>query len=207
MLRSLRPNPDGDPARIGPDYTNPELDKDLWLYRRIAARGNFLAGAYRSDITLVNWPQMDYWGGPLYQVPPEQAEAHLSAARQLSLSLLYWLQTEAPRPDGGTGWPGLRLRADVVGDTPDGLAKAAYIRESRRIRAEYTVVEQDIALDVRGEHGAVSYPDTVGIGCYRIDLHPSTGGVAAPTRCRSARSSQCGWTICSRGVRTSARRT
>ena len=29
---------------------------------------------------------------------------------------------------------------------------------------------------MRGAHGAVEYPDTVGIGAYRIDLHPSTGG-------------------------------
>ena len=58
----------------------------------------------------------------------------------------------------------------------DGLAKAPYIRESRRIHARRTVVEQDLSLAVRGEHGAVSYPDTVGVGMYRIDLHPSTGG-------------------------------
>jgi hypothetical protein len=49
-------------------------------------------------------------------------------------TLLYWLQTEAPRPDGGTGWKGMRLRPDVVG-TEDGLAKYPYIRASRRIRA------------------------------------------------------------------------
>jgi hypothetical protein len=79
------------------------------------------------------------------------------------------VQTEA-------GFPGLRLRGDILGDTPDGLAKAPYIREARRIRALRTVVEQDIALDVRGEHGAVRFPDSVGIGHYRIDLHPSTGG-------------------------------
>jgi FAD dependent oxidoreductase len=38
------------------------------------------------------------------------------------------------------------------------------------------VVEQHIALDVRGRHGAVRFPDSAGIGHYRIDLHPSTGG-------------------------------
>ena len=89
--------------------------------------------------------------------------------------MLYWMQTEAPRLDGGSGWPGLRLRPDVMG-TDDGFAKAPYIRESRRILAEYTIVEQDVSLDVRGEAGAVQYPDSVGIGMYRIDLHPSTGG-------------------------------
>ena len=48
------------------------------------------------------------------------------------------MQTEAPRPDGGAGWKGLRLRAGLVG-TDDGLAKSPYIREARRIQAEFTV--------------------------------------------------------------------
>ena len=60
--------------------------------------------------------------------------------------------------------------------TRDGLAKRPYIRESRRIVARYTVVEQDVALDLRPDGRAARYPDSVGIGSYRIDLHPSTGG-------------------------------
>ncbi|MGH2970336.1 MAG: FAD-dependent oxidoreductase, partial [Solirubrobacteraceae bacterium] len=167
VLRTLRPNPPGDPGRIGPDLSDPDLDKDLWLFRRIAARGNFAPGHLRSDITLVNWPQTDYLGGPVFGV--DDAAHHRRAAREQSLCLLHWLQT-------GAGLPGLRLRGDVTGDTPDGLAKALYVRESRRIRGERTVVEQDIAHAVRGDHGAVRHPDTVGIGAYRIDLHPSTGG-------------------------------
>src|SRR4051794_38177632 len=174
--RTVRPNPPGDPAVIGPDLADPTLDRDLWVFRRIVARRNFVAGAYRSDITLVNWPQTDYFGGPVLGVPETDATRHRAAARELSLCVLHWLQTEAPREDGGAGWPGLRLRGDVVGDTPDGLAPGLYIRESRRIRGERTVVEQDIAFDVRREHGAVPYPDSVGVGAYRIDLHPSTGG-------------------------------
>src|SRR3954454_13826264 len=174
VARTLRPNPPGDPAAIGPDLADPTLDRDLWVFRRIAARGNFLAGAYRSDITLVNWPQTDYVGGPVFGVP--EAARTRAAARELSLCLLHWLQTEAPRADGGAGWPGLRLRGDVVGDTADGLAPALYVRESRRIRGERTVVEQDVAFEVRGEHGAVAYPDSVGVGAYRIDVHPSTAG-------------------------------
>jgi hypothetical protein len=85
------------------------------------------------------------------------------------------MQTEAPRPDGGAGWKGLRLRHDQVG-TEDGLAKYPYIRESRRIRAEFTVVEQHVGTDARGKQTAEDFADSVGVGSYRIDLHPSSGG-------------------------------
>jgi hypothetical protein len=159
--RRFEPNPEEDPFTVGPDFDDPDLDKDLWRFRRIAARGQFRPGAYRSDITLVNWPQVDYSHAPVL-------DGDDGGARTLSRSFLYWMQT--------SGWPGLRLRGDVVGDTPDGLAKAAYVRESRRLVALRTVVEQDIALDVRGAHGAVRFHDSVGVGHYRIDLHPSTGG-------------------------------
>jgi len=118
---------------------------------------------------------IDYFEGPVYGVAPDEAERHLRGARELSLSFLYWLQTEAPRPDGGTGFPGLRLRPDVVG-TADGLAKQPYIRESRRIVAQQTVVEQEISVAAAGTTAPVRVTDSVGLGSYRIDLHPSTGG-------------------------------
>ena len=171
--RSFTPNPDDDPLLVRSDQRIDAGDGNLWTFRRIAARRLFEPGTYASDICLVNWPMIDYFEHPVIDVP--DAVDHLAAARELSRSVLYWLQTEAPRPDGGTGYPGLRLRGDVTG-SEDGLAQAPYIRESRRIRAEYTVVEQDLSLAVRGDKGAVSYADTVGIGMYRIDLHPSTGG-------------------------------
>lgn len=147
----------------------------LWLYRRILDRENFASGAFASDVTLVNWPQNDYWLGPLVDVSPDEAAKHLDGGRQLSLSLLYWMQTEAPRADGGRGYPGLRLRGDVLGGTEDGLAKYPYVRESRRIQAEFTVVEQHIASAIR-KNGPEKFADSVGVGCYRIDLHPSSGG-------------------------------
>lgn len=145
----------------------------LWKYRRIIDRTQFIEGTYASDITLVNWPQNDYWLGSVIDVSAEERERHLENAKQLSLSLLYWMQTEAPRPDGKQGYPGLRLRPDIVG-TKDGLAKSPYIRESRRIRAQFTVVEQHLNPACRPNGAAEDYFDSVGIGCYRIDLHPST---------------------------------
>ncbi len=156
---------------------------NLWLYRRIVRARNHEPGAVRGDVTLVNWPQNDYWLGNLFGNPPEEAARHLERARQLSLSLVYWMQTEAPRADGGQGWKGLHLRPDVTG-TADGLAKYPYIRESRRIQAEFTVVEEHVGADARmkatgksrEEVAAERFADSVGVGSYRIDLHPSSGG-------------------------------
>jgi len=164
------------------DTATPGSGVNLWLYRRIRRRLNYTGGA-GADITLVNWPHNDYWLGNLHGVTEAEASRHLERAKQLSLSLLYWMQTEAPRPDGKQGWPGLRLRHDIMG-TADGLAMYPYIRESRRIRAEFTVTEQHVSTKTRAkllgkpenEVTAEAFADSVGVGSYRIDLHPSSGG-------------------------------
>ncbi len=166
-----------------PTLTHRGTGLNLWLYRRIADRKNFADGTYPGDISLINWPQNDYWLGNLVDVPEAEAAKHRERGKQLSLSLLYWMQTEAPRLDGKAGWPGLRLRNDLVG-TANGLANYPYIRESRRIKAEFTVLEQHVGTDARmkvtgqkrDEVTAERFADTVGVGSYRIDLHPSSGG-------------------------------
>jgi hypothetical protein len=173
------------PREMGFDPTGPTPKgvPNLWTYRRIADRGSFAPGTYPGDVCLVNWPQNDYWLGNLIDVPREEGIKHLTRARQLSLSLVYWLQTEAPRPDGKAGWKGLRVRDDLLG-SDHGLAQYPYIRESRRIKAEFTVTETHVGTDARAkatgkkpsEFTAEPFPDTVGIGSYRIDLHPSSKG-------------------------------
>ncbi|RZL96068.1 MAG: FAD-dependent oxidoreductase [Variovorax sp.] len=162
------------PLFVGP--TDTDSLYDLWHARRIAYRQNFLPGSYASDITLANWPQMDYWEKPVVGVSPEAQALALEEARQFSLAFFYWMQTDAPRHDDGCGYRGLKLRGDVLGTT-DGLAKQAYYREGRRIQAEFTVLEQHVGVAARpGETGAERFADSVGIGAYRIDLHPSTRG-------------------------------
>ncbi|WP_335979472.1 FAD-dependent oxidoreductase [Streptomyces sp. CA2R106] len=156
----------------------------LWDFRRVLARAHFAESAGIGDVTLVNWAHIDYWLGPIVGVLPEERDRHLAAARGLSRSFLYWMQTDAPNSQGGTGFPGLRLRPDVLG-TQDGFAKAPYIREARRIRAEFTVTELHVGTQAREPHVregefAAEFADTVGIGSYRIDLHPSTGGTRGP---------------------------
>jgi hypothetical protein len=161
-----------------------------WMFRRVLYAEHFKPGFMPSDVTLFN-AMNDYPDGPIVEVPEEEAKEHLYRARQRSLSVLYWLQTEAPHWRGdGRGYPGLRLRPDVTG-TSDGLAKTPYIRESRRIQAEFTILEQHISAEVRDElglQGAERFPDSVGIGRYGVDIHLSTpatkGGKPEPSRTR-----------------------
>lgn len=160
---------------FGHEIESESMRKKLarWYFRRIFFKGYYENGRYASDISLINWPQIDYWAGPLLGVSNEEKEQHLQGAHQLSLSFLYWMQTEAPREDGKQGYPELRLRPDVCG-TMHGLAKYPYIRESRRIKAEFTILEQHIGYEQRGDIiGAEVFEDSIGIGSYRIDLHPS----------------------------------
>lgn len=173
-----------EPKQLGfnPEVAQMEGVLNLWWYRRMISKNNFLQGTYQSDITLVNWPQNDYFKGNLIDVSDEVVRDTLEGARQLNLSLLYWLQTEAPRPDGGQGWKGLKLRGDVMGSS-DGMALYPYVRESRRIQAEFTVLEEHVGRDQRKmvagpDLGAKAAPfsDSVGTGYYHIDLHPSNRG-------------------------------
>ena len=153
---------------------------NLWSYRRIADKNNFEEGAYLSDISLVNWPQHDYFLGNLIGASEKDFHNYVQGSKQLSLSLLYWLQTEAPRPDGGKGWSGLRLRKDILG-TDDGLAKYPYVREARRIKSLFTITEQHVGRENRAlvatenKDKAAFFYDSIGIGYYPIDLHPTTG--------------------------------
>jgi len=185
------PDANGKP-RLGFDPTKDKSDwgPNLWTYRRCVDAKLFLPGSGVQDISLINWGQNDYHRGPLHgldeqgvELSAEEAAKNSASAKQLTLSLLYWLQTEAPRADGGTGWPGLRLCPDVTG-TVDGVAKRPYIRESRRILSEFTILEQYVSKPARekahrgdGPARAMLFPDSVGVGLYLyIDIHSTSGG-------------------------------
>ncbi len=148
---------------------------NFWYYRRILSRDVFANSDAWSEVTLVNWPQNDFLDGNLIDCDSARRHDLLEGSRQLSLSLAHWLQHEIPRPDGGCGYPGFHLRPDLTG-TADGLAKAPYIRESRRIHALFTVTENHIGVEARENRWPDLFEDSVGVGSYRIDLHPSSNG-------------------------------
>lgn len=148
------------------DNENPVHKLGLWSYRRVIF-GDYYKDK-RADVSLINWPQNDFALGNIYD--DIDAERNLEMARQQTLSLVYWLQTEAPRADGGKGYK-VKPRGDVMG-TDDGLAKAPYIRESRRIKAIKTVTEEEVSR--RYNKGICKRSDSVGVGHYAIDVHLTT---------------------------------
>ncbi|MBX9736782.1 MAG: FAD-dependent oxidoreductase, partial [Phycisphaerales bacterium] len=166
---------------------------EMWRYRRIVDRSIWPSALQDAhpDITVINMVQMDYWQLPLLGVEPAERERALRGAREQSLCWLYWMQTEAPRHDSTSrGYPGLRLRGDELG-TADGFAKSVYIREPRRLVARVMMHEGHIGTHQRIRDGhakslpnwsatphGVCHPfaDSIAIGHYPIDLHPSCAG-------------------------------
>lgn len=142
----------------------------FWTYRRLIDASQFHDPNYPNDIAMINWPGNDFRGGSILSGTPSRQIALLRAAKNLSLGLLWWLQHEVERDEGGRGYPEFKLRPDVMGSA-DGLSKFPYIRESRRLRAVKTIVEQEITT---AGPRAVHFDDSVGIGHYGIDIHETT---------------------------------
>jgi hypothetical protein len=140
----------------------------LWTYRRLVEKRN---------LTMFNWPGNDYRDRSILDCAPLDAARALQDAKRVSLGFLYWLQTEQ-------GAPELLLRPDVM-DTDDGLSKHPYIRESRRIRALKTIIEQEVSARYQQDAHAAPFADSVGIGWYPIDIHrsgPDDVGASARTK-------------------------
>lgn len=149
-----------------------KFNRSFWAYRRIISAENFNDSKIKRDISLINWKSTDYHEETIIDQDESIIEQHLYRAKQLSLSFLYWLQTEAPRDDGGFGFPELKLRPDIMG-TEDGLSKSPYIRESRRMIGLSTIREQDIVYNENKGARSRLVHDSIGIGTYYyIDIHP-----------------------------------
>ncbi|MBI3471421.1 MAG: FAD-dependent oxidoreductase, partial [Candidatus Solibacter usitatus] len=146
-----------------PQVPNNMSPGPFFPWRRILAAQN---------LALINWPRQDYHAESLLDRTPQDTARVLQQAKRVSLAFLYWLQHDLPRDDGaGRGYPELMLRADALG-SEDGLSKYPYIRESRRLRAQARVVEQDIVSDYQPGPRARWFADSVGTAFYMVDIHP-----------------------------------
>src|SRR5258708_16916741 len=63
------------------------------------------------------------------------------------------------------------MRVGLMGKA-DGMSKNPYISESRRMRAQTRVAEQDIVEDYQKGPRARWFADSIGVGFYMVDIHP-----------------------------------
>ena len=172
------PDAQGNPRAFGMYQARAGGPPPFWTYRRLRDAGR-LGGP---ELAVINWPGNDYVGADL--VGAEDRGAVVAAARELTLAFVHWLQTEAPRDDGGRGHPELQLDAGAA-MTEDGLAAEPYVREARRLRARTVVTAQDL-LPADGDRvRATHFPDSGGVGWYPLDVHAAVGEPSSrndPTR-------------------------
>ncbi|HXM18321.1 MAG TPA: FAD-dependent oxidoreductase [Candidatus Tumulicola sp.] len=191
VVVALERRPDGEDNRIvkPPDYDALKATQkytildgyikkmfqpgvDMWGYRRHIYAANFNDPAFPCDFSMLNMGANDFQGGTLPTGSAEGDAAVIAGARQASLAYVYWLQTECPRDDGGgVGYQNLKVRGDEFG-TDDGTAAQPYIRESRRIKGQYRIVQQDLDQASNAGPRGKNYDDSCGIGFYGgLDIH------------------------------------
>ena len=150
---------------------SPGTPGSFWNYRRSLEAAQFRQGEFSGDLSLINWDSNDYCDSRLLSNDPVAQASALQQGKRVSLGFAWWLQHDVKRDDGsGYGYPQLELEKKSMGSS-DGLAQQPYIRESRRIIALRTIVEQDLAVQFQPEARARLYNDSVGIGQYPIDIH------------------------------------
>ncbi len=153
---------------------------DWWRYRRIVSRAQWRKSVH--EVSLINWAQNDYAEHALIDGVQINSNV-ISSARDLSLCFFHWLRHDAPRPDGGIGYPQLSLAGDVVGTT-DGLAQQIYVRESRRMTTLDTLSQTDIE-SIDGDLTPFHAAQSVGVAWYNMDIHPTVvSGVGVNARVR-----------------------
>ncbi len=167
LLGSFIPNSKNKKQPKRMNLFNGELP--LWSYRRVFDPSLFDI-KNKNEISLINWPQNDYFFGNI--IENDKDYLHKEKAKELTLSLIYWLQTEAINNDGTKGITNLRLNGDVLG-TLDGLAQYPYIREGRRLNSKFIVSENDIcSKNIKSK--SAKFSDSVGVGYYHMDFHITT---------------------------------
>lgn len=151
----------------------------FWTYRRLLAADSFVGGvAPLGDIALINWRGNDFHEESYVEKPLDEQVRVLKRGRAFAQGFAHWLQTECPRDDGsGKGYPEMRLLtdADQPGVGADGFALHPYIRESRRLKARFTLTENHLLApktDPKAAFGTL-FDDSVGCALYAIDIHPN----------------------------------
>ncbi len=152
----------------------------FWTYRRLIAASSFAGGKSPvGDIALINWRGNDFHAESPLGKPLDAQVRILDRGRQFAQGFLRYLQTECPRDDAPDtlGYPEIQpIGAPTLPDVDDeGFALAPYVRESRRLRAQFTLDENHLTAppDAPDAQWGTPFFDSVGCALYAIDVHPA----------------------------------
>lgn len=151
----------------------------FWTYRRLMASQSFGTKSPEGDFALINWRGNDFHEESYVGKPLEEQVRILNRSYAFAMGFFYWLQNECPRDEGGTGYPEMQPAPTNLIPTIDssGFSLHPYIRESRRLKAQFTLNENHLLAppsDPKAQWGE-AFPDSVGCALYAVDIHPSKG--------------------------------
>lgn len=147
----------------------------FWSYRRLFCRDLFAGSQLPEEQSLILWYSNDCYDGSLLDPSPARVLASLRRARAISFGFAHWLQADVLRPDGGRGYPELRLCPEATG-TADGLSLMPYVREARRIVPLRRLTEQDVSARLVRTARAPAFRDAVCLVQRGIDIHAERPG-------------------------------
>ncbi len=154
----------------------------FWTYRRLLASSSFANGpkSPENDVALINWRGNDFHEETYLGKPLDEQVRVLERGKAFAQGFLYWLQTECPRDDGsGVGYPEIQQvpNTEVPALAPDSFALHPYVRESRRLKAKFTLTENHLTAkpDKPDAKWGEEFFDSVGCALYAVDIHPSKG--------------------------------
>ncbi len=150
----------------------------FWTYRRLLAASSFAGGVSPfGDLALINWRGNDFNDETYLGKSADEQLRVLRRGKAFAQGFLYWLQTECPRDDEqGFGYPEMQLVTgrDVPGIGMDGFALHPYVRESRRLLAQFTLTANHLTAGLHdGASWGTEFVDSVGCAYYPMDIHPS----------------------------------
>ena len=152
----------------------------FWSYRRLLWSNSFegTPASPVGDVALMNWRGNDFHEESYLGKSPEEQVRILKRGKAFAQGFLHWLQTECPRDDGnGVGYPEMQLAGPAVvpGVGQDGFALHPYVRESRRLKAKFTLTENHLTSPDPKARWGEAFFDSVGCALYAVDIHPSKG--------------------------------
>ncbi|MEZ4833970.1 MAG: FAD-dependent oxidoreductase [Caldilineaceae bacterium] len=148
----------------------------FWLYRRVNFEGYYPNSFMPSGITLVNWPQIDYWLGPLLGVTKKKKRAPAPVQTAQLLAALLDADRSAPSRRQ-------RLRLPWSAPAPTSSAPATgcpststcvIAAHSGRVHCPRRTCGHGTARTDGPARRFHHLRRHGGTGSYRIDLHPST---------------------------------